>query len=59
MAKKDEYKPGETCPTSGQWGIVNPRGGSTGKERTVVRDEPFPPTPEAGQKYRLVDRTKH
>jgi len=59
MAKKDEYKPGETCPMSGQWEIVGPRGGSTGKERTVVKGEPFPPPPESGQKYKLVDRTKH
>ena len=59
MAKKDEYRPGEPCPTSGQWEIVGPRGGGTGKERTVVKDEPFPPTPEPRQKYKLVDRTKH
>jgi hypothetical protein len=59
MAKKGEYKPGQTCPTSGQWEIVGPRGGSTEKERTVVKGEPFPPTPEPGQKYKLVDPTKH
>jgi hypothetical protein len=57
MAKT--YKPGETAPRSGQYGIVGPRGGETGKDRTVTKGEPLPPTPEAGQKYVLVDPTKH
>lgn len=59
MAKKQEYKSGEICPTSGQYEIVGPRGGGTGKERTVTKGEPFPPAPKRGQKYRLVDPTKH
>jgi len=25
----------------------------------VTKGEPFPPTPEAGQRYKLVDKTKH
>jgi hypothetical protein len=53
------YKPGEIAPRSGQYEIVGPRGGGTGKERTVTKDEPLPPTPEAGQKYKLVDPTRH
>jgi len=53
------YKPGEKVPTSGQWEIVGPRGGRTGKERTLVKGEPFPPTPEPGEEYVLVDPTKH
>ena len=57
MAK--EFSPGQKVPDSGQYKIIGPRGGDTGKERTVVRREPFPPTPQAGQKYRLADRTKH
>lgn len=57
MSKKSGYKPGETAPTSGQYQIVGPRGGG-GPERTVVRGEPFPPTPAAGSKYKLVDRTR-
>lgn len=58
MAKT--HKPGEKAPHSGQYEIVGPRGGNIGgKERTVVRDEPLPPTPKADQKYKLVDRTKH
>jgi hypothetical protein len=56
---KDTYKPGEKAPRSGQYEIVGPRGGRTGDERTVVRREPLPPTPEKGQKYIIVDPTKH
>ena len=59
MAKKDDHKPGEICPRSGQYEIVGPVGGRTGKERTVVKGEPFPPPPKPGQKFRLVDPTKH
>ena len=58
MAKKT-YKPGETAPASGQYEIVGPRGGRTGEERTVVKNEPMPPTPEKGQKFIIVDRTKN
>jgi hypothetical protein len=53
------YHPGEICPVSGQWTIVNVRTRSrTGRERTVVKREPFPPTPAAGQGYLLVDATR-
>jgi len=52
-------RPGETAPASGQYEITGPRGGRTGEERTVVRGEPLPPTPEAGQRYVLVDRSNN
>ena len=52
-------KPGEKAPKSGQYEIVGPRRGKTGNERTVVKNEPMPPTPEKGQKYQIVDPTKH
>lgn len=52
-------KPGDKAPASGQYEIVGPRGGGTGKERTVTRGEPLPPTPESGQSYRIVDRTRN
>jgi len=57
MAK--EFKPGQKAPRSGQYGIRGPRGGDTGKERTVTKGEPLPPTPKRGQRYVLVDPTKH
>ncbi len=56
---KSAYKPGQKAPQSGQYGIVGPRGGKTGEERTIVRNEPFPPTPQKGQRYILNDPTKH
>lgn len=52
-------KPGQPAPKSGQYSIVGPRGGDTGKERTVVKNEPMPPTPKPGQTFKLVDPTKH
>jgi len=52
-------KPGTNAPRSGQYEIIGPRGGGTGKERTVVRKEPLPPTPKPGMGYRLVDPTKN
>ncbi len=55
----ETYKPGEKASYSGQYEIVGPRGGSTGKERTVVKGEPFPPTEKSGQKFKLVDPTKN
>lgn len=57
MAKT--LKPGKTAPRSGQYEIVGPRGGETGKERTVVKGEPLPPTPGKGQTYKLVDPTRN
>jgi hypothetical protein len=56
---KGPLKPGEKAPASAQYEIVGPRGGGTGKERTVVRGEPLPPTPQPGQGYRIADRTKN
>jgi hypothetical protein len=53
------YKPGEKAPRSGQYEIVGPRGGKVGTERTVVKGEPFPPTPESGQEYILNDPTNN
>jgi hypothetical protein len=56
---KRTYKPGERADRSGQYEIHGPRGGATGNERTVTRNEPLPPTPKPGQTYVLVDPTKH
>ena len=59
MPMRRSFKPGQIAPVSGQYEIVGPRGGRTGKERTVVKGEPLPPTLEAGQLYILVDKTKN
>lgn len=52
------FKPGQKAPTSGQYEILGPRGGHSGIERMVVKNEPFPPTQQSGQTYVLVDKTK-
>jgi hypothetical protein len=56
---KKTFRPGQIADESGQYGIIGPRGGEIGKERTVTRGKPLPPTPKAGQQYILVDKTKH
>ncbi|MEG4197338.1 YjzC family protein [Microcoleus sp. Pol12A5] len=58
MSKK-LLKPGEKTPVSGQYEITGPRGGSTGKEITSIKGKPLPPTPEANQRLKLTDETKH
>lgn len=50
--------PGTPAPNSGQYQQIGPRGGK-GKEVTVVRHEPLPPTPSKGSTYNLVDPTKN
>jgi len=51
---KKYFKPGEIAPISGQYKNIE-----TELEVTITKGEPFPPTREKGQKYMLVDRTKH
>jgi hypothetical protein len=50
--------PGTTAPRSGQYQERGPRGGA-GREVTVVRGEPLPPTTKPGSSYTLVDPTKN
>ncbi len=38
------YKPGQKAPTSGQYGVVGPKGGKTGTEVTVAKGGMLPPT---------------
>ncbi|BCM25963.1 hypothetical protein [Methyloradius palustris] len=47
-------KPGTKAPTSGQY-----QNTSTRNEVTATRGAPLPPTPKAGQAYKLVNPTKH
>lgn len=56
---KKTFKPGEKSPRSGQYEFVGPRGGRTGVERTVTKGEPLPPSRQPGEKFILVDPTKH
>lgn len=59
MANKTTgLKPGQTAPKSGQYEQVGPRGGH-GKEVTVVKNKPLPPTPTKGGTYDLVDPTNN
>lgn len=59
MSDDTTYKPGQKAPRSGQYELEGPRGGKTKVERTVVKREPLPPSEKKGQRYRLVDPTKH
>lgn len=58
-AKAPTYKPGQKAPVSGQYAVVNSKGGKTGTEVTVTKGETLPPTPKPGQGFVLVDKTKH
>jgi hypothetical protein len=50
--------PGTPAPASGQHGLIGPRGGNTGQERTATRGEPLPPTPKPGMGYVMTDPTR-
>lgn len=55
---KSGLKPGQKAPASGQYGIKDKNGKDTGVERTVVKNEPLPPTPKKGETYVIKDKTK-
>ncbi len=59
MTNKPIHKPGEIADTSGQYEVVTSTGIPTGKEVTVTKKEPFPPTPKPKQGFILTDITKH
>ncbi len=60
MSKSEDVKPGQPTPKSGQYKTVGPRGGDRGSnEITAVEGKPMPPTQKPGDKFRLVDETKH
>jgi len=55
MTKKVKHvKPGQKAPVSGKYSVVGPRGGKSGREVTVTRGDPLPPTPKSGQAYQFV-----
>ena len=51
---RKQHKPGEVAEVSGIYKNLQ-----TGFDVTVVKGEHFPPTPESGQRYELVDRANH
>ncbi|MBN3890413.1 MAG: hypothetical protein HWQ43_15030 [Nostoc sp. JL31] len=53
------HNPGERTPISGQYEVINSDGKGTGLEVTSTAGNPFSPTSESDQSYRLVDSTKH
>lgn len=52
-------RPGQPAKNSGQYEVVGPRGGRTGREVTAVKGKPLPPTQRPGQSYINVDPTKN
>jgi hypothetical protein len=36
--------------------LIGPRGGHTGKERTVSKGKELPPTPKPGMSYEIAER---
>ncbi len=55
----DIKKPGEKADISGQYAEVNTTAKPTGREATVTKNEPLPPTARKGYRWELVDKTKH
>lgn len=56
---KQLYKLSEIVPTSSQSSVINQDRGSSKQEITSTNGEHFPPSPEPGMHYQLVDETKH
>ena len=54
MAGKNQFRPGQKAPVSGQY-----KNTKTGTEVTAVKGEPLPPTPKPNQSYLLADKTLH
>jgi hypothetical protein len=51
--QKGDLKPGERAPRSGEYEVIGPRGGDTGKEVTGVKGKVLPPTERPGETYRM------
>ena len=58
MSNDKGLKPGNKAPKSGQYEVIGPRGGHTGKEVTSAKGETMPPT-KSGSTFNLVDPTKN
>jgi hypothetical protein len=57
-ATRVPFRPGEIAPRSGQYRENGPRG-ARGREVTVVKGEPMPPTTTPNRTYTLVGPTKN
>jgi hypothetical protein len=53
MSKNGTIPPGTPAPVSGEFEVIGPRGGDTGKEVTAIRGRPLPPPPKPGMTYRI------
>jgi hypothetical protein len=53
----EKLKPGAKAPASGQYEVIGPRGGNTGKEITMTKGEVIPPVGPPGSTVRITDRT--
>lgn len=55
------YRPGQTVPRSGQYGVCNVHGAYLGREETGVKGRQFPPVRHGTAEYgwRLRDLTVH
>jgi len=53
---KKQFSPGDVAPVSAFYELIGPRGGRTGKERTVVKGDVLPPTPKPGMCYEVSER---
>lgn len=51
--------PGQDCPESGQYRVEGPRGGDRDREITAIKGNTMPPGQTRGERYVLVDKTKH
>ena len=58
MANKKRFKSGTEVKRSGQYDLNGPRGGKYPTEYTLVKGEPFPPTPKKGMTFTLADPSK-
>ncbi len=52
-SKRTQVRPGQPVPVSGQYHAPGM------KEVTLVKGKPAPPTTKPGQKFSLVDKTRH
>ena len=56
--RKDTFRPGQRAPVSGRYEAVGPSGELVGEAVHVTDGDPFPPTPNKGQGYRLAKQIK-